>query len=106
MPGLDNKILNNLDFNKSLKRIVKDINSDFIFAPHLNFIYQSASQELVDNLKQKLNSGVFEFGQPVTINVPKKTKLTRPGSILLPLDRLLYQVIVDHLSEDIEKMYP
>lgn len=102
MPGLDGKIIKELDFKFALKRILSDIGSDFIFAPYLNFIYTHAQDELIENLKIKLKSGKFEFTPPITINVPKKTRLTRPGSILSPLDRLLYQSLTDYISSDIE----
>ena len=37
-------------FNKSLalQRIIKDTSSDFIFAPHINIVFEKAGDELYD----------------------------------------------------------
>lgn len=102
MLGLDKKLVNQIDFNKSVERIKSDTKSDFIFAPHLDVIYEYGSQELIKNLKDKLINRQFQCLSPITLDVPKKSRLSRPGSILLPLDRLLYQSLIDSMISKIE----
>lgn len=102
MSGLDKSILDNIDFNKSIDRILNDTKADFIFAPHIQIIYEYGSDDLIKLLKQKLRNQSFSCSLPVTIDVPKKSALSRPGSIMLPVDRLLYQVIVDQIAQEIE----
>jgi len=103
MSGLNEKIVNKIDFNKSIARIKSDIKTDFIFAPHLDVIYDYGSEDLIGILKSKLINSNFQCLSPMTLDVPKKSRLSRPGSILLPLDRLLYQSLIDSMVSEIEK---
>jgi hypothetical protein len=103
MAGLDGILLNNLNYKKAINRIANDSLHDFVFAPHYSAIFKYAPEELWNILKQSLNSGVYNPQLPITIEVPKKSGLTRPGSILNPIDRLLYQCIADVLAPEIEK---
>ena len=103
MSGLDKKLVEKIDFDKSIERIKSDIKSDFIFAPHLDVIYDYGSQDLIKNLKDKLITRNFQCLSPITLDIPKKSRLSRPRSILLPLDRLLYQSLVDSMISEIEK---
>jgi hypothetical protein len=109
--GLDATMLEQIDWNLALKRIVHDVRSDFIYAPHLDFIYGKAGDELIVLLKSELRSGAFSPGVPLTIEVPKSFRIrvavqskrlgpafSRPGSILLPRDRLLYQALADQAA--------
>lgn len=106
--GLDHALIRRIDWALALKRIRQDIRSDFIYAPHLSFLYQKAGDELIANLISDLNSGTFSPGIPITVEVPKPFRIrvavhskrlgpnyTRPGSILLPRDRLFYQALAD-----------
>jgi len=102
MLGLEKKLMNKFDFNKSIERIKSDSKSDFIFAPHLDVIYDFGSQILIDNLKGKLVNRNFECSPLITLDIPKKSRLSRPGTILLPSDRLLYQSLVDYMMYKIE----
>ncbi|MDY0387570.1 MAG: RNA-directed DNA polymerase [Methanolobus sp.] len=102
MPELDNKILDAFDFDISIERILSDIKTDFIFAPHLDVIYEYNSKDFIEILKKKLLEGDFKFSTPITLDIPKKSRLSRPGSILLPFDRLVYQAIIDFMASEIE----
>jgi len=102
MSGLEPAIIKEIDFNKSINRIISDTKTDFIFAPHLNLIYKYGSEDLIELLKKKLSTSSFECSLPLTLDVPKKSMLSRPGSILLPLDRLLYQVLIDLIAQKVE----
>ncbi|MCK4636750.1 MAG: RNA-directed DNA polymerase [Methanomicrobia archaeon] len=100
--GLDKTIVDSLDPKMALKRIEKDIESDFIYAPHINDIYKYAGDNLWEELKGQLCAGKFNPSLPIYIDVPKKSGLTRPGAILLPLDRVLYQILIDYIAPKVE----
>src|SRR5687767_10957934 len=114
--GLDSGLLEKIDWSLALKRIRHDLRSDFIYAPHLSFIYSKAGDELVAEVKGQLKSGNYGPGVPLTIEVPKSFRIrvavpskrlgptySRPGSILLPKDRLLYQALADQAAPIIDK---
>jgi len=45
--GLDPVLVKKIHWEFALKRIRQDLRSDFIYAPHLNFLYQKAGDELI-----------------------------------------------------------
>lgn len=109
--GLDQDWVNKIDWDLSISRIRQDLRSDFIYAPHLNYIYVKAHDELKGVLESELKAGKFSPGVPLTIEVPKSHRMriavpsrrfgpaySRPGSILLPKDRLLYQALADQAA--------
>jgi len=98
MPGLDRDVLNELDPTRSLDRIRTDVLSDLILAPHYAAIFEHAGDELRDRLFDELRSGDFEPSLPIYIEAPKANGIPRPGAILPPLDRLAYQLLVDHVA--------
>ena len=106
--GMDGALQAKVNWDLALKRISHDLRTDFIYAPHLSFIYRRAGAELVGLVKSELNNGKYSPGLPITIEVPKSFRIevsaspprlgpnySRPGSILLPRDRLLYQGLAD-----------
>lgn len=108
--GLDTQQINKIDWKLTLQRVSNDLRSDFIYAPHLGFLYAKAADELIDAVQKQLKAGQFSPGTPITIEVPKSTRLrviganrtagsfSRPGSILLPWDRILYQALADQAA--------
>jgi Reverse transcriptase (RNA-dependent DNA polymerase) len=109
--GMDGTMLSKIDWNLALKRISHDQRTDFIYAPHLGFIYSQAGDDLIADVKSELRSGQYTSGLPLTIEVPKAFRIriaaslrrlgpsfSRPGSILLPHDRLLYQALADQAA--------
>ena len=103
MPGLDKRILSTIDHKSVIERVKLDIRSDFILAPHYNAIFLSAGDELWDRLTVLLQSGNYSPDLPHTVSIPKERWFTRPGSILQPFDRFLYQALIDEVSEILEK---
>lgn len=114
--GLEVTFLKSIDWQLALARVLHDTRSDFIYAPHLNFIYGKAGDELLDELKSSLKAGKYSPGVPLTIEVPKSFRVrvaaqikrlgpnfSRPGSILLPLDRVFYQALADQAAPIIDK---
>lgn len=102
MPGLDQDIIKLFNPKRALGRINIDLQTDFILAPHYSVVYAHAGDGLWEALKEPLSSGRYEPELPITIDVPKKNGLTRPGAILGPLDRLLYQSLVDLVAPTAE----
>jgi Reverse transcriptase (RNA-dependent DNA polymerase) len=112
---MDLSELSAADWNLAINRIIHDMRSDFIYAPHVGFIYRRVGQELVEIVKRELQDGQYKPGLPLTLEVPKSHRIrvnvnpprmgpaySRPGSILLPKDRLLYQVLADKAAPIIE----
>lgn len=114
--GLDAGLIAKIDWPLALLRVTNDLKSDFIYSPHLAFIYHRAGDEIITKLKADLKSGTFNPGVPLTIEVPKSSRLrvvvpskrlgptfSRPGSILLPSDRLFYQALADQAAPIIDQ---
>lgn len=102
MYGLDSTLVATMDYGLSIGRVKTDVLNDFLLAPHYSVIYTYAADELIERVKTLLSSGQYISGLPVKVDVPKRSGLTRPGAILRPLDRLVYQMLVDNLSGQAE----
>jgi hypothetical protein len=113
--GIESTSLSKIDWNLALNRINHDLRTDFIYAPHLGFIYTKAGDELINQVKTDLKAGQYSPGVPMTIEVPKSFRIrvavsskrlgpaySRPGSILLPHDRLFYQALADQAAPIID----
>jgi len=101
--GLDKSVIENFDHILAVKRIRNDLQSDFIYAPHLSAIFYKAAEELWSFLASKLRSQRFNPKLPIILEVPKANGFTRPGSILLPCERLSYQIAIDTIAPRAEK---
>jgi hypothetical protein len=115
--GLDPNIVKNIDWSLALKRISQDVRTDFIHAPHISVVYAQAGDALVEQVTSELRAGKLRPSEPVTVEVPKTFRVavadrrkgllgpnySRPGSILLPGDRLFYQALADQAAPVIEK---
>lgn len=102
MPGLDRRVIAQVDHEGVIAHVKADIRSDFILAPHYNAIFNRAGDDLWEQLSQQLSAGTYQPDLPITMSVPKERFFTRPGSILRPADRLLYQGLVDHVMDRLE----
>ncbi|WP_152027248.1 hypothetical protein [Brucella pituitosa] len=102
MPGLDRKMIAQVDHEGVIAHVKADVRSDFILAPHYNAIFNKAGDDLWEQLSQQLRAGTYQPDLPITMSVPKERFFTRPGSILRPADRLLYQGLVDHVMDRLE----
>lgn len=80
----------------------RDIRTDFILAPHYDAIFVKAGDELWARTHELLVSGKYNPELALTVAVPKPRGFTRPGSILAPIDRLLYQALADLLAPTLE----
>lgn len=115
--GLDQTFVKKINWPLALKRISQDVRTDFIHAPHISVIYAQAGDDLVEQVTSELKAGTYRSGEPVTVEVPKTYRMpvadgrrggfgpnySRPGSILLPSDRLFYQALADQAASVIDK---
>lgn len=102
MPGLDQKLIAQIDHTRVLEHIKTDIRSDFILAPHYNAIFVNAGDALWTRLRDLLKAGTYNPELPLCMSVPKERWFTRPGSILQPFDRFLYQALADNVAPILE----
>lgn len=105
MPGLANQVIEAIDWEAAAGNIEVDSRSDFILAPHLDVVFREKPSDLIEQLKSKLSAGNFEPQLPITISAPKPGVLTRPGSVLMPQDRLLYQGLIEDMMPEIEAQF-
>ena len=98
MPGLDAALVPNLDKDTAFARVLADVETDFVFAPQYKLLYQSMKDELWDEIVSALRSGTYNPSPLITAEIPKPSGLTRPGSILFPSDRILYQALADMIA--------
>lgn len=103
MPGLDRTIIAKINHESVIGHVKADIRSDFILAPHYNAIFSRAGDELWEQVKQQLRSGSYQPELPITMSVPKERFFSRPGSILRPADRFIYQALVDNVMNKLEE---
>ncbi len=113
--GMEAEALKKVDLDLAIKRILNDVKTDFIYAPHLNLIYARAGDALKNAVIEDIKAGKFAPGIPLSMEVPKSFRIpvestkrlgptySRPGSILLPKDRVLYQALADQSSSVIDK---
>ncbi|SEP26674.1 Reverse transcriptase (RNA-dependent DNA polymerase) [Salinihabitans flavidus] len=92
-----------IDHESVIAHVKTDIRSDFILAPHYNAVLNRAGDDLWDQLKQKLRAGTYQPELPITMSVPKERFFTRPGSILRPADRFMYQALIDDIIDQLEE---
>lgn len=102
MVGLARDALDSLVPELTLGRIRQDIRSDFILAPQYSAVFTHAAEELWEYVLNQLGSGSFQPSLPLTVEVPKPSKLTRPGAILTPADRVVYQGLTDIIAPKAE----
>lgn len=102
MPGLDRVTLDQINTEAVIENIASDIPSDFILAPQYNLIFRNSGERLADQAVRDLRSGVYTPDLPITMSVPKEHFFTRPGSILRPADRFVYEALITLLGERIE----
>jgi len=73
--GIDVKAFEAMDFKLAISRIVNDLKTDFIHAPHLSLIYRRASAQLIASVTADLKVGKYMPGIPLQIEVPKSFRI-------------------------------
>jgi hypothetical protein len=103
MPGLDKTVLSAIDWQSVLQRVRRDTETDLIFAPHFKAIFAHAEEQLSEHAQGVLRSGKYQPELPLTMSIPKRWGFTRPGSILNPIDRVIYHAVGEAVAPHIEK---
>jgi len=98
MAGLDPGLISSLNKEIAFKRVLVDVNTDFIFAPQYKLLLEVMQDELWEDIIRSLRSGRYQSSPLITAEVPKPSGLTRPGSILFPADRVLFQALADYIA--------
>ena len=103
--GLDKEVLEKIDWEEALAEVLTDTKSDFLLAPYFTAVFSRAGDDLIAQASADLSAGRYAPNLPITTSVPKSDLLTRPGSILRPVDRLVYQGLIKVLLPDIENAF-
>lgn len=104
MAGLDPSVIASFSKDQTIGRVRTDIQTDFIFAPQYKLLFDYAADDLWGEVINQLRSGTYTPSTLITAEVPKPSGLTRPGSILYPIDRILYQAMADYLAPMIDPL--
>lgn len=94
------KLSSKLDLELAWKRVKKDQYNDFI--PDIlelrDVDYDKTTT--INKIKKELDRG-YEPSDLLEIDVPKKGYTLRPGSNMIPEDRVVYQAVVDYVSSEV-----
>ena len=102
MPGLDAALVASLDKDTAFARVLADVETDFIFAPQYKILYEFMKDEIWVEITSALRSGTYNPSSLITAEIPKPSRLTRPGSILFPADRILFQALADKIAPQLD----
>jgi hypothetical protein len=78
--GLDGLLVAKLDWKRALARVSHDLRSDFIWSPHIRFLYKRVGDDLVKLVRPELEDGIFHPGIPLTIEAPKSFRIKVGGT--------------------------
>lgn len=96
------KLSNILDLELAWRQIKKDQYNDII--PDI-LEYKDVDRDrntTITKIKEKLDRG-YEPSELLNIDMPKKGYTLRPGSNMIPEDRIVYQAVVDFISSKVEE---
>lgn len=113
--GLDDALIKRLKKEIDIQSVRIDQPSDFFFLPQLDAIYLHCGEELIEKVASRLKSSTYAPMPAIEMEVPKSSRLSarttsivppsyfRPGSVLLPEDRVVYHFLGQEASLIIEK---
>ena len=100
------EVVDDLDFERALKRVKYDARYDFIRLPTEIAVFEARYQENVRYLQESIKQGTYEIKNLRRIWVPKRGFFLRPGSLAHLEDRILFQAIVDKMAMELEALLP
>lgn len=112
--GLDNTLIKKFKKELDVLSVRHDQVSDFFILPQLDVIYKFCGKELKELVASKLSKSNYGPKPPVEMEIPKSSRVSskassvigpnyfRPGSILLPEDRIVYHFIAQEACTAIE----
>ncbi len=91
-----------LDLELAWRRVKKDQYNDII--PDILELrdIDCDKRTIINKIKEELERG-YEPSELLKIDVPKKGYTLRPGSNMIPKDRIVYQAVVDSISTEVEE---
>jgi hypothetical protein len=113
--GLDDKFTKKLVKELNVSHIRNDEASDFFFLPQLDAIYQHCGEKLKKLVVEKLGKSSYGPKPPIEMEIPKGARVFarttsiigpnyfRPGSTLLPEDRVVYHFLAQEAEHIVEK---
>lgn len=113
--GLDQTFIKKMKGSLKPASILTDEASDFFILPQLHVIYEKCWDKLLDSVCSKLKNGTYGPKPPIEMEIPKASRVSsrsisvigpnyfRPGSVLLPEDRIVYHFLAQEASEAAEK---
>lgn len=113
--GLDDKFIKRLVNELNVSHIRNDEASDFFFLPQLDAIYQHCGDKLKKLVAEKLRKSSYGPKPPIEMEILKGARVSarassifgpnyfRPGSALLPEDRVIYHFLAQEVEKIIEK---
>jgi len=112
--GLDDKYVKKLVAELDVAHIRNDEASDFFLLPQLDAIYLHCGEKLKRLVAEKLRKSSYGPKPPIEMEIPKGARVSartasivgpsyfRPGSTLLPEDRVLYHFLAQELEQIVE----
>lgn len=99
---MDPNLVDSLNFDLAIGHIRTDVLTDFIIAPQYSAIYTYVADESIEIVKRLLRNAEYNSSIPLRVEIPKASGLSRPGAILTPIDRIVYQLLVDAVGTLVE----
>ena len=112
--GLDNSLVKKLKKELDVADVRRDQATDFFVLPQLDVIYHYCGDKLKSLVATKLGNSTYGPKPPIDMEIPKGARVSakttavigpnyfRPGSTLLPEDRIVYHFIAQEAEEVIE----
>lgn len=113
--GLDGLLIKQFKKELDVGRVRQDQFNDFFVLPQLDAIYVHCADKLKDLVASKLTKSAYGPKSPIEMEVPKGARVStkqapiigpnyfRPGTVLLPEDRLVYHFIGQEAQPVAEK---
>lgn len=112
--GLDSILVKKFKNELDVQSVRIDQVSDFFILPQLDVIYNYCGDKLKDLVSSRLSKSNYGPKSPIEMEIPKSARVSsrasamigpnyfRPGSVLLPEDRLIYHFIAQEACSIIE----
>lgn len=113
--GLDPAHIKQFKDDLDVSFVRNDQMSDFFFLPQLDAIYRYSGDELKTLVAKRLKDSDFAPKPAIEMEIPKSTRISaqntstigpnyfRPGSVLYPVDRVVYHFLGQETSNIVEK---
>jgi hypothetical protein len=113
--GLDGPLIKQLKKELDVSRVRQDQFNDFFVLPQIDALYVHCADNLKELVGSKLSKSAYGPKSPIEMEVPKGSRVSsklspiigpnyfRPGTVLLPEDRIVYHFIGQEAQPIAEK---